>query len=66
MIAKNEYALSFLAKQFFDRTTKRLYWAFVWGNVDEDEGTIKGHIGRHFKTVCKWPFMKMAAMENML
>lgn len=66
VIAKNEYALSFLAKQFFDRTTKRLYWAFVWGNVDEDEGTIKGHIGRHFKTVCKWPFMKMAAMENML
>lgn len=49
VIAKNEYALSFLAKQFFDRTTKRLYWAFVWGNVDEDEGTIKGNIGRHLK-----------------
>lgn len=30
VVAKNEYALSFLAKQFFDRTTKRLYWAFVW------------------------------------
>ncbi|MDV3851057.1 RNA pseudouridine synthase [Elizabethkingia anophelis] len=44
VIAKNEYALSFLAKQFFDRTTKRLYWAFVWGNVEEDEGTIRGHL----------------------
>ena len=49
VIAKNEYALSFLAKQFFDRKTHRLYWAFVWGNVKEDEGTITGHIGRHPK-----------------
>lgn len=49
VVAKNEYALSFLAKQFFNRTTKRLYWAFVWGNLKEDEGTINGHIGRHPK-----------------
>lgn len=49
VIAKNEYALSFLAKQFFDRTTKRLYWAFVWGNLPDDAGTIAGHIGRHPK-----------------
>jgi len=49
VIAKNEYALSHLAKQFFDRKTQRLYWAFVWGNVQDDEGTIIGHIGRHPK-----------------
>ena len=49
VLAKNEYALSFLAKQFFDRKTKRLYWAFVWGNLENDEGTIRGHIGRHQK-----------------
>lgn len=49
VIAKNEYALSFLAKQFFDRTSKRLYWAFVWGNLKDDEGTITGNIGRHPK-----------------
>jgi len=49
VIAKNEYALSFLAKQFFDRTTKRLYWAFVWGNLAEDTGRIEGNIGRHLK-----------------
>ncbi len=49
VVAKNEYALSFLAKQFFDRKTKRLYWAFVWGNMENDEGTITGHIGRHPK-----------------
>jgi 23S rRNA pseudouridine1911/1915/1917 synthase len=49
VIAKNEYALSYLAKQFFDRKTKRLYWAFVWGNLAENEGTITGNIGRHPK-----------------
>ena len=49
VIAKTEFALSFLAKQFFDRTTKRLYWAFVWGNVKDDAGTVTGHIGRHPK-----------------
>lgn len=59
VIAKNEYALSFLAKQFFDRKTKRLYWAFVWGNLSEDEGTIKGHIGRHQKNR-----MQMAVYED--
>ncbi len=49
VIAKTEYALSFLAKQFFDRKTRRLYWAFVWGNMAEDEGTVTGNIGRHPK-----------------
>lgn len=59
VIAKNEYALSFLAKQFFDRTTKRLYWGFVWGNIEEDEGTIRGNIGRHLKNR-----MQMAVFED--
>ncbi len=59
VVAKTEYALSFLAKQFFNRTTKRLYWAFVWGNMKEDEGTIRGHIGRHQKNR-----MQMAVYED--
>lgn len=46
VMAKTEYAMTHLAKQFFDRTTKRVYLALVWGNFDEDEGTITGHIGR--------------------
>lgn len=49
VIAKTEYALSHLAKQFFDRTTHRQYKALVWGRMEEDEGTITGHIGRHEK-----------------
>ena len=59
VIAKNEYALSYLAKQFYDRKTSRLYWAFVWGNVAEDEGSIRGHIGRHMKNR-----MQMAVYED--
>lgn len=49
VIAKTEYAMAHLSKQFFDRTTERLYYALVWGNIEEDTGTIEGHIGRHFK-----------------
>jgi len=49
VIAKTEFALAHLSKQFFDRTTERLYYALVWGNIDEDEGTITGNIGRSLK-----------------
>jgi 23S rRNA-/tRNA-specific pseudouridylate synthase len=30
----------------FEKTTKRRYVALVWGDLDNDEGTIIGHIGR--------------------
>lgn len=46
LIAKTEDAKINLAKQFFNKTTKRRYVALVWGNVDADEGTIEGNIGR--------------------
>ncbi len=49
VVAKTESAMTHLSKQFFDRTTERLYYALVWGYVDEDEGTIEGNIGRSFK-----------------
>src|SRR5690554_6100625 len=49
VIAKTEEAMTHLAKQFFDKTTEREYVALVWGNVEEDEGTIEGNIGRHPK-----------------
>ncbi|MFN8921408.1 MAG: RluA family pseudouridine synthase [Sphingobacteriia bacterium] len=47
VIAKNEQSFNSLARQFYDRTTFRNYWAIVWGDVAEDQGTIVGHIGRH-------------------
>ena len=49
LIAKTEFAMANLAKQFFDRTTDRVYHALVWGNIDEEEGTISGNVGRSLK-----------------
>ncbi|MBN1252107.1 MAG: RluA family pseudouridine synthase [Bacteroidales bacterium] len=49
LIAKTEEAKTKLSKQFFDRTTNRKYIALVWGNFDDDEGTITGNIGRNLK-----------------
>lgn len=46
VIAKTELAIQKLAKQFFDHTIQRKYMALVWGTVEEDEGTITGHVGR--------------------
>jgi 23S rRNA pseudouridine1911/1915/1917 synthase len=49
VIAKTELAMNRLAKQFFDRTTKREYLAIAWGVPEPEEGRIEGHIGRHLK-----------------
>lgn len=46
LVAKNEQALNFLAKQFKKHTVKRRYWALVWGSFDDKEGTITGNIAR--------------------
>jgi 23S rRNA pseudouridine1911/1915/1917 synthase len=48
VVAKTEMALTHLAKQFFDRTTNRHYYALVWGDLKED-ATITGNIGRSLK-----------------
>lgn len=47
VVAREDYAMTHLARQFFDRTTERTYVALVWGDFDEMEGEIEGHIGRH-------------------
>jgi 23S rRNA pseudouridine1911/1915/1917 synthase len=49
VVAKNEYALNRLSKQFFERTTDRRYNALVWGVPDLSEGTITGNVGRNIK-----------------
>lgn len=46
LVAKNEEAQVFLAKQFFDHTIERKYNALVWGDFDDDEGTIEGNLAR--------------------
>ena len=47
VMAKTPKAMTFLAKQFFDHTVHRRYVALVWGDFEEDEGTIVAHVGRH-------------------
>ncbi|MCL4114619.1 UNVERIFIED_CONTAM: hypothetical protein GTU68_005353 [Idotea baltica] len=49
VVAKTETAMTHLSKQFFDKTSEREYIAIVWGNMEEDEGTVEGHIARHPK-----------------
>ncbi len=49
VVAKTEEAMTHLSKQFFNKTTEREYVALVWGNVDEESGTVEGNIGRHPK-----------------
>ncbi|UJH68091.1 RluA family pseudouridine synthase [Allomuricauda sp. SCSIO 65647] len=49
VIAKTETAMTHLANQFFEKTSEREYVALVWGNVEENEGTIEGNIGRNPK-----------------
>lgn len=46
-IAKSDKAMNDLAKQFFDHTVQRRYLALVWGDFEEDEGTVVAHVGRH-------------------
>jgi 23S rRNA pseudouridine1911/1915/1917 synthase len=49
VVAKNEYSLNRLSKQFYDRTTDRRYIALIWGSPDPPEGTITGNVGRNIK-----------------
>ncbi len=49
VIAKTEQAMTSLAKQFFDHSIERTYYALVWGVPDPPKGTINVHLGRSLK-----------------
>ena len=49
VIAKTEKAMIDLSEQFAKKTSTREYIALVWGNVNEDSGTINEYIGRNPK-----------------
>lgn len=46
IIAKNDFAAAHLSKQFFHHTIEREYYALVWGEPTETEGTITANVGR--------------------
>jgi 23S rRNA pseudouridine1911/1915/1917 synthase len=45
LISKNERAMTWLARQFFEHSITRKYLALVWGDLEQD-GTVTGYIGR--------------------
>jgi 23S rRNA pseudouridine1911/1915/1917 synthase len=49
VIAKSEKAITGLAKQFFDHSIERTYWALVWGEPSPEHGTINVNVGRSLK-----------------
>jgi len=49
IIAKTEMALTRLAKELYDRTMDRKYIALCWGDLKEDEGSIRANVGRDLK-----------------
>lgn len=58
LVAKNEEAQAVLARQFFYHTIERKYNALVWGDFDEDSGTIVGNLGRSpqdRRVMCVYP-----------
>ena len=59
MIAKNNKAHEFLAKELSSKKAFRKYIALVWGNIKNDSGTIDAPIGRSLTDR-----KKMAVMAN--
>ncbi len=46
VVAKNQYAMDHLAKQFYYHTIERKYQAIIWGEFHDEEGTIRANVGR--------------------
>ncbi|MBP3763107.1 MAG: RluA family pseudouridine synthase [Bacteroidales bacterium] len=58
LVAKNEEAQASLARQFFYHTIERKYTALVWGDFEEDSGTVTGNLGRSpqdRRVMCVYP-----------
>ena len=49
VVAKTEFALTYLAKQFFDHSIERTYYAICWGVPKFPKGTLRGKITRNPK-----------------
>lgn len=49
VIAKTPDAKTNLGRQFFNKTTKREYYALVWGTPEPASGTVATNIGRSVK-----------------
>jgi 23S rRNA pseudouridine1911/1915/1917 synthase len=49
VLAKTPKSMTHLARQFYDHSVSRRYVALLWGDLKNDEGTIRVHVGRHLR-----------------
>ena len=54
LIAKNQPAFLYFKKQFQDRAINKIYHAFVYGEMKDDDGVIDRPIGRSKKDFRQW------------
>jgi len=59
VMAKNDQAHNYLAQQFKDKTTKRIYYALCHGVIEHNKGTVDAPIGRD-----KFDRKRMAVMAG--
>ena len=54
VVAKNQKAFEYLKKQFQDRKVEKIYHAFVYGRMKNDEGVIDSPISRSKRGGALW------------
>jgi 23S rRNA pseudouridine1911/1915/1917 synthase len=54
VVAKTPPAFAFLKKQFQDRSVEKVYHAFVYGRVKNDEGVINRPLARNTRNPAVW------------
>lgn len=63
VLAKNQEAFEFLKEQFKGREIEKIYHAFVYGSLKDEEGEINRPIGRSKKDFRKWSAQRGARGE---
>lgn len=63
LIAKTQKGFECLKSQFHERSVKKKYLAYVWGDLKEDFGTIDRPIGRSSSDFRKWSAQRGARGE---
>lgn len=63
IVAKNQQTFEALKKQFQNREVEKIYHAFVWGEIKNDEGVIDRPIGKSRSDFRKWSAQRGAKGE---
>lgn len=63
ILAKNQETFDHLKEQFKNKEVKKVYHAFIYGNIKDERGLIDRKIGREKGGVRRWTTGKMARGE---